>query len=111
MPPGVFVKGDLYCRNRWRQIQYLTDVFWKRWLSEYLPSIQERQKWTKLRRNFAVGHLVLIADERVYRGQWPLGRVVEVHPGRDGFTRSVKVVTKAAVLTRTITKLCFLEQA
>ena len=62
-------------------------------MSEYLPSLQERQKWIKPRRDFAVGELVLIADERVHRGQWPLGRVLEVHPGRDGFVRSVKVAT------------------
>ena len=31
-------------------------------------------------RDFAVGDLVLIADERVHRGQWPLGRVLKVHP-------------------------------
>ena len=110
VPPGVFVKGDLYCRNRWKQVQYLADVFWKRWLLEYLPSLQERQKWLRPRRNFVVGDLVLIADERVHRGQWPLGRVVEVHPGSDGFTRSVKVATRTTVLSRPVTKLCFLEQ-
>lgn len=43
MPPGVFSKDDMYCRRRWRQIQYLTSVFWKRWLSEYLPTLQELQ--------------------------------------------------------------------
>ena len=58
--PGVFVKGDLYCQRRWKQVQYLTDVFWRRWLSGYLPSLQERQKWLKPRRNFAVGDLVFI---------------------------------------------------
>ena len=79
-------------------------------MSEYLPSLQERQKWIKPRRDFAVGDLVLIADERVHRGQWPLGCVLEVHPGRDGFVRSVKVATKSSVLTRPISKLCFLEQ-
>ena len=42
MPPGVFSKDDMYCRRRWRQIPYLTSVFWKRWLSEYLPTLQER---------------------------------------------------------------------
>ena len=105
--PGVFVKGDLYCRNRWKQVQYLTNVFWKRWLSEYLSSLQERQKWLRPRRNFVVGDLVLIADQRV---QWPLGRVVEVHPGSDGLTRSVKVATRTTVLSRPVTKLCFLEQ-
>ena len=30
MPPGVFSKDDLYCKRRWRQIQYLADVFWKK---------------------------------------------------------------------------------
>ena len=63
----------------------------------------------KPRRDFAVGDLVLIA-ERVHRGQWPLGRVLEVRPERHGFARSVKVATKASVLTRPISKLCFLEQ-
>lgn len=53
IPPGVFVKRDLYCRNRWKQVQYLADLFWKRWLSEYLPSLQERQKRLRPRRNFA----------------------------------------------------------
>ena len=109
LPPGVFVKKDLYCRNRWRHVQYLTNVFWKRWLAEYLPSLQERQKWIKPRRNFAVGDLVLIADERVHRGQWPLGRIVEVHPGKDGFIRSAKVATTSTILSRPITKLCLLE--
>ena len=85
LPPGVFAKNDLYCRRRWKQVQYLADVFWKRWLSEYLPTFQERQKWIQPRRDFAVGDLVLIAGERVHRRQWPLGRVLEGHPGRDGF--------------------------
>ena len=110
LPPGVFAKNDLYCRRRWKQVQYLADVFWKRWLSEYLPTLQERQKWIQPRCDFAVGDLVLIADERVHRSQWPLGRVLEVHPGRDGFVRSVKVKTKSSTLTRPISKLCFLEQ-
>lgn len=68
MPPGVFSKDDLYCRRHWRQIQYLADVFWKRWLSSYLPALQECQKWTRRSRNFCVGNLVLVVDERVPRG-------------------------------------------
>ena len=27
VPPGVFVKGDLYCPNRCKQVQYLADIF------------------------------------------------------------------------------------
>ena len=109
LPPSVFVKEDLYYRNRWRQVQYLTIVFWKKWLAEYLPSLQERQKWIKPRQNFAGGDLVLIADGRVHRVQWPLGRIVEVHPGKDTFIRSVKVATTSTILSRPITKLSLLE--
>ena len=75
-----------------------------------LTKLARAAEMVKPRCDFAVGDLVLIADERVHRGQWPLGRVLEVHPGRDGFVRSVKVATKSSVLTRPISKLCFLEQ-
>ncbi len=37
LPPGVFQKEDLYARKRWRQVQYLSDIFWRRWTREYLP--------------------------------------------------------------------------
>lgn len=32
MPPGLFNKDDMYCRKRWKQAQYLADLFWKRWV-------------------------------------------------------------------------------
>ena len=44
-PPGIFSKSDGYSKRRWRQIQFLADLFWKRWVREYLPTLQRRQKW------------------------------------------------------------------
>lgn len=44
LPPGSFSKEDKYSRRRWRQVQYLSDIFWRRWIREYLPQLQERQK-------------------------------------------------------------------
>ena len=29
VPPGLFNKNDLCCRRKWRQVQYLADVFWR----------------------------------------------------------------------------------
>ena len=52
IPPGVFVKEDLYGWRRWRQTQFLADQFWKRWRREYLPLLQVRQKWNQPQRNF-----------------------------------------------------------
>ena len=69
----------------------MSDVFWKRWLREYLPTLQERSKWLKRHRCLTVGDLVLVVDENVHRGKWPLGRIIEVFYGRDGYVRSAKV--------------------
>ena len=38
-PPGMFSREDQYSNKRWKQVQYLSDVFWKRWTREYLPLI------------------------------------------------------------------------
>ena len=73
LPPGLFVKEDNYSRRRWRQVQYLADVFWRRWLREYLPALQERQKWGATKRNFAVDDVVLVVDDAVPWSSWPLG--------------------------------------
>lgn len=111
LPPGVFDPSDNYPRRRWRQVQYLASLFWKRWLKEYLPTLQIRQKWYTSERNFVPGDLVLIVDENAKRGEWPLGKVLEANTGRDGLVRSVKVFTRGSTLTRPITKLCFLEHS
>ena len=110
MPPGVFAKGDLYSRRRWRQVQHLADVFWRRWLKEYLPCLQERQKWPRSTSNFEVGDVVLVVDENSPRNSWPLGRITEVKPNkRDGLVRRVSLKTKTAVLERPIDKIVLLE--
>ena len=56
-PPGLFQKEDSFSLRRWRQVQYLEDIFWKRWSKEYLPPLQSMQKWTTIRKNLAVGIL------------------------------------------------------
>ena len=67
LPPGIFNEADLYSKRRWRQAQYLSDVFWCRWLKEYLPKMQRGQKWTKSQRNFAIGDIVLLIDVNLPR--------------------------------------------
>ncbi|KAK0131615.1 hypothetical protein N1851_033674 [Merluccius polli] len=111
LPPGLFETSDLYLRRRWRQVQYLSDLFWKRWLREYLPLLQERQRWAKERRSLVPGDIVLIADPSAPRGSWLLGRVLETYPDRRGLVRSARVKTKTSTLDRPLTKLCLLQEA
>ncbi|XP_014670064.1 PREDICTED: uncharacterized protein LOC106811056 [Priapulus caudatus] len=83
---------------------------WERWITEYLPLLQERQKWLVPTRNLAIGDIVLVADNNVPRCSWPLGRVLDVFPGNDGRVRSVSVKTNSVnPLTRPVDKLVLLE--
>ncbi|XP_071948920.1 uncharacterized protein [Antedon mediterranea] len=110
LPPGRFVADDCYVRRRWRQTQYLADVFWRRWLREYLPALQERQKWCKKQQNVANGDIVLVHDPSVPRCSWPLARVIEVlQNDSDGMVRSVRLKTSVGTLVRPITKIILLE--
>jgi len=112
LPPGAFTKEDNYSRRRWRQVQYLADVFWRRWIREYLPTLQERRKWNRTNRNFAVNDVVLVVDESLPRSCWPLARILEVYQSRkDGLVRSVKVKMKSSTLVRPIDKIVLLEAA
>ena len=44
MSPGLFQRGDLHSRRWYRQVQYIADLFWKRWVREYLPLMQENEQ-------------------------------------------------------------------
>ncbi|XP_063405949.1 uncharacterized protein LOC134689913 [Mytilus trossulus] len=46
-PQGVFDRKDIYAKRWWKQIQHLANEFWKRWLREYLPTLQQRSKWQR----------------------------------------------------------------
>ena len=107
-PQAVCDNKNLY-RRRWKQVQHLADQFWVRWLHEYLPTLQKRQKWFKTHRNLKVGDLVMLRAENTPRNTWPLGLVLETHEGNDSLVRSVKVKTNDGVYVRPIHKICLLE--
>lgn len=108
LPLDVVAKDDVY-NKRWRAAQAIANAFWKRWIREYLPTLQLRQKWTVPHRNFKVGNLVLVVDDRVKRGEWPKGVVQEVYPDKHGMVRQLLVKTATTTLRRDVRKLCLLE--
>lgn len=107
-PPGAFVKEDLYCRKHWRRVQFLANEFWTRWRKEFLPTLQQRQKWTKPHQNLMIGDIVLMLEENVPRCQWPRARVIDVFPGKDEHVRKVRVKTATSEFDRPVHKLVLL---
>lgn len=41
---GEYAKLEKY-EARWKHVQLLANIFWERWIAEYLPTLQETQKW------------------------------------------------------------------
>ena len=109
LPPGGFGKKDAYSRRWWRQVQYISDVFWKRWIKEYLPTLQRRVKWNQVRDVLKTGDLVHVVDEAVPRGQWPMGVVNSVKTSQDGLVRSAVVKTAKGLKERAVTNIVILE--
>ena len=110
-PPGNYDNSGTASRRKWRQIQYLADVFWRRWVREYLPQLLQRSKWRRGERDVAIGDVVLIMDYQLPRNEWRLGRVLETFPGQDGHVRTVRLRTKDGECVRPIARLCMLEEA
>ncbi|KAK2920523.1 hypothetical protein Q8A73_000008 [Channa argus] len=111
IPQGVFQEDDLYSRRRWRQVQYMADLFWKRWVKEYLPELQRRQKWTHAKRNFVPGDIVLIVDESAPRNSWVIGRIIHAIQDERGLVRQVRIKTRTNEFDRPITKVCLLQES
>ena len=56
-------------------------------------------------RDLKVGDVVFVIHPDTPRGRWPLGRIVESYPGRDGHTRVAKVACGVKTVVRRINKL------
>lgn len=84
--------------------------FWKRWRKEFLPSLNVRGKWFNPKRELAVDDVVLVVEPNAKRGEWPLGRVLDIYRGADNLIRVVKVRVGNNEYTRPVHRLCPLEQ-
>ena len=74
-------------------------------MKEWLPLLNVRAKWTIKNRDLEVGDLVLAISPDRPRGDWPLGRIVEVFPGKDNHVRVAKVQVGNKTIVKSITKL------
>ena len=96
-------------KKRWRRVQELIRHFWHRWLREWVPSLSPRQKWYNVEKDLKVGDVVLLISPESPCAHWPLGKVIEVYPGKDGHVRSAKLQVGEKQYVRPIVKLCPLE--
>ncbi|XP_055527269.1 uncharacterized protein LOC129719878 [Wyeomyia smithii] len=92
----------------WDQIQRKLDVFWKRWLLEYLPVIRRQPRWFDETRELEPGDLVMVADPTVRNG-WEPGRILRIIRNRDDRGRRAVVKIGGKTPVRPVSRLALLD--
>lgn len=67
--------------------------FWRRWRTEYLPTLQKRRKWEKEKCNLKEGDIILLKSDQLQRNDWPMGIILKTLPSEDGRVRKVQIKT------------------
>lgn len=88
-PCEINVDGE-YLRKSWKEAQRLTELFWNRFVKEYLPTIARRTKWFKPTKPLSPNDLVLVVDEKNPRNTYPRAKVMETKIGSNGQVRKAK---------------------
>jgi hypothetical protein len=84
--PESELSKEFHPRQRWRKVQHLVSLVWRRWLKECLPIVEGKTKVVEIVKDLNVGDVVLVMQQGLSRGNWPLGRIIDVYPGRDRHT-------------------------
>lgn len=92
--------------KKFKLIQKQLQLFWKRWINEYVTTLQNRTKWKTIQADLKLNDMVLIRDENTPPLQWTLGRIIKTYQGVDNKVRVVDIKTPRGVLCRNISKLC-----
>jgi len=91
--------------DRFQHLQQLQQHFWQRWSKEYISELQCRTKWKVKSPQICEGTLVLVKDDTPPM-KWRMGRLIQLHPGRDSIPRVVSIQTSKGVIRRSVTKIC-----
>ena len=91
--------------RRWTLCQAIVQHFWRRRSQEYLQQLQALLKWRNSAPNLQIDDVVVIKDDHTFAAQWPLAKVIQTFPGRDGLVRVAMLKTATSTLKRPIAKL------
>ncbi|XP_075150659.1 uncharacterized protein LOC142224757 [Haematobia irritans] len=64
-------------KQNWRISQQYANIFWRKWVLEYLPTLTCRTKWHEKQKPLQQGDLVIVVDPSLPRNVWVRGKVLE----------------------------------
>jgi hypothetical protein len=118
LSPGHFLIGELLTQlpfidftnvkcnrlSRWQTYQQLQQ-FWQRWSSDYLQSLQQRQRWQRTSPNLQPEDLVLLKEDNTSPLHWPTAVITETNARKDNRVLVVIFRTPKGTFKRPNTKL------
>ncbi|XP_055584739.1 uncharacterized protein LOC129737603 [Uranotaenia lowii] len=99
--PEVPIGQHRNLKTSWDLIQKELNIFWGRWIKEYLPVIRRQTKWFESSKAIVAGDLVMVVDAKTRNG-WTRGRVAETIHGPDGIIRHAFIDTNNGRLRRAV---------
>lgn len=78
--------------SRWQKIRKIAEHFWKQLQQQLWPLYQDRREGGREMPPLRVGEIVTFLHP-TRAAKWPLARIVQVHPGRDGKIRVITLRT------------------
>jgi len=120
LTPAMFIRGikfgslpealssKFHLQQNHQKQQSLLKELQDRFKREYLALLVQRAKECHVKLP-KIGDVVLVGSDDRKRLQWPLARIVELIPGRDGVVRRARVKTQNGILLRPVQRLFPLE--
>ena len=109
--PGDFKEDDTSSKKKFKTVRSYSNEFWRRFIKEYIKSLNKRTKWFRDQINFEVGDLVLIHQNNIPRSHWPLLRITKAFPSNDNVLRLVEEKLPNSFMIRPTASLYLLENS
>jgi len=101
----VNLLGNAPCNNHYKKLQQIMEKLWERFIGEILIENREASKWTENKENITIGDLALIMDPAPIKGEWRMGLVTNIFPGKDGKIRNLELRSNEKTIKRSIFNL------
>ncbi|XP_062703649.1 uncharacterized protein LOC134286095 [Aedes albopictus] len=109
LPDPDYSEIPLNWLQHYQGLQQIIQQHWKRWRREYISQLHNQNQRFPQATILAVGQMVLLKEDGNPAIEWPLARIIEVHPGPDGVVRVVKVrMPSGSIYKRPASRVCLL---
>lgn len=106
LPSPVLTEINCNRLHRYQLLEQMRQHFWMRWQHEYISELQHRTKWRNPDVTLRIGDMVIIKESNLPPLKWKIGRIHDLHLGKDGIARVADVKTANGTVRRAINRLC-----